>query len=124
MEFLIIEPSIDTPAVSMDAEKGHIEISGKSYPEDTLEFYAPILQWMNDYVENPRPSSKLVFKLIYFNSSSYKPIFDLIRKMDELRQKNMAVTVEWHCKGGDTDMKEIGQELAEIANISFDYYSF
>ena len=88
MEPLKIDASIDTPTVSMDSESGCFEISGRSYPEDTLDFYAPILKYMDDYLLSPKPTSTLVFKLGYFNSSSYKPILDLILKMDELSQKD------------------------------------
>jgi hypothetical protein len=124
MEKLIIEASIDTPTVLMDAEKGYFEISGKSYPEDTLEFYTPVLNWMNSYSQKPQSISTFAFKLVYFNSSSYKPILDLILMLEELKQNNCEVKIEWHYKTGDTDLKEAGEEFADIITIPFDYYTF
>ncbi len=124
METLKIEASIDTPTVLFDFEKGYFELSGKSYPEDTLEFYAPILEKINEYAINPKEKSHLVFKLIYFNSSSYKPILDLIRKMEEIKNMNKFVTIEWQYKTGDTDMKEVGEEFAEVVTVPFSYATF
>ena len=124
MEKLIIEASIDTPYVLLDAEKGYFEINGKSYPEDTLEFYTPVLNWMNEYSKSPAPLSTFAFKLHYFNSSSYKPILDLILKLEEIKQTNANVKIEWHYKAGDTDMKEAGDEFAEVVTIPFDFHTF
>ncbi len=124
MEALKIEATIDTPFILMDPEKGNIEISGKSYPEDTLEFYAPVLKWMNDYCQNPQNQSSLIFKLDYFNSSSYKPILDMILKFEELKNKNYTASIEWHYKNGDIDMRDAGEEFSEIVNIPFSYFIF
>jgi hypothetical protein len=124
MESLKFEASIDTPSILMDPEKGIIEISGKSYPEDTLEFYTPVLKWMDEYFLDPKPLSTLIFKLEYFNSSSYKPILDLILKFEELKNNGHQVCIEWHYKNNDTDMKETGVEFAEIVSIPFDFHTF
>ena len=124
METLKIEASIDTPSILLDFENGYFEFMGKSYPEDTLEFYAPILERVNEYSTNPKTSTRLVFKLIYFNSSSYKPILDLIRKMEEIKNMNKQVTIEWQYKTGDTDMKEVGEEFAEVVTVPFSYSTF
>lgn len=124
MELLKFEASIDTPSILMDPENGYVEISGKSYPEDTLEFYAPVLQWMESYVKAPKAQTTLVFKLDYFNSSSYKPILDLIQKMDELHGSNHPARVEWHYKTGDSDMRETGEEFADVVTIPFAYHTF
>ena len=124
METLKFEASIDTPFILMEPEKGCVEISGKSYPEDTLEFYTPVLKWMDEYLLDPKPISKLIFKLEYFNSSSYKPILDLILKLEELKDKDHQVSIEWHYKNGDTDMKETGEEFAEVVSIPFVFHTF
>ena len=124
MENLIIEDSIDTPAILMDYGKGYFEISGKSYPEDTLEFYTPVLNWMDAYSKNPQPLSTFVFKLQYFNSSSYKPILDLLVMLDRVKQNNFKVKIEWHYKSGDEDMKEAGEEFAEVIAATIDFHTF
>lgn len=124
MDTLKFEASIDTPYILMDPEKGYIEISGKSYPEDTLEFYSPVLKWMDDYLLNPKAFSTLIFKLEYFNSSSYKPILDLILKLEELKNNDYKVSIEWHYKNADTDMKETGEEFAEVVSIPFVFHTF
>ena len=124
MDPLRIEATIDTPGVLFDRNAGVFEISGKSYPEDTREFYGELLAWIDLYVAEPNPHTLFVFKLKYFNSSSYKPVFDLISKLDTLPEKNKTVAVQWYNKNGDTDMQEAGEEFADLVSIPFTYHAF
>lgn len=119
---LRIEPTVDTPLVILDPAAGQFEISGKSYPEDTREFYQPVLSWINAYVTAPNPSTRFVFKLKYFNSSSYKPLLDIISKLAAI--KGAEVCIDWHYKKDDTDMREAGEEFADLVNVKFTYAPF
>lgn len=121
---LRIEATVDTPGVILDASVNHFEITGKSYPEDTKEFYGPVLAWMDLYTATPAPETKFIFRLRYFNSSSYKPIFDILAKLESVREKNGRVQVEWHYKTGDNDMKEAGEEFADLIDLDFSFHIF
>ena len=123
MEKLIIEESIDTPRVVLDAESNVFEIAKKSYPEDTLEFYAPVLKWMDNYILNPNRATNFVFKLNYFNSASYKPIFDIIIMLDKVKQNGFEVKIDWYYKKGDIDMREAGEEFAALVSIPFSFHT-
>lgn len=116
---LKIEATIDTPLVILDPGAGHFEISGKSYPEDTREFYGPILAWIDSYIASPNPDTRFIFKLKYFNSSSYKPIFDILTKLATIKDKEVAI--QWHYKKEDTDMQESGEEFAELVTLKFTF---
>lgn len=124
MEALKIEATVDTPGIILDPANNLFEITGKSYPEDTKEFYQDVLNWMDAYVASPNPKTNFVFKLKYFNSSSYKPIFDILAKLEMLRNKNESVKVEWHYKNGDSDMLEAGEEFADLFELPFTYQTF
>jgi len=124
MEALRIEPTVDTPGIILDAKNNQFEISGKSYPEDTKEFYHNVLHWMDLYVVTPNPQTTFLFKLKYFNSSSYKPIFDILAKLEAVKNKNCEVKIEWHYKEGDSDMQEAGEEFADLFDLDFTYKAF
>jgi len=124
MEPLRIEATVDTPGIILDPANNVFEISGKSYPEDTKEFYQEVLQWIDNYVASPNPKTNFVFKLKYFNSSSYKPIFDILGKLETIKDKKLEVKVEWHYKNGDSDMLEAGEEFADLFDIPFTYLTF
>lgn len=124
MEALKVEATVDTPCIILDSKNNHFEISGKSYPEDTKEFYGPVLAWMDLYTAAPNHETTFVFKLKYFNSSSYKPIFDILNKLLSIKNKNHIVKVEWHYKDGDVDLHEAGEEFADLVGLDFSFHSF
>jgi len=124
MEALRIDATVDTPGIILDPANNLFEISGKSYPEDTKAFYQAVLQWIDEYVEAPNPKTNFIFKLKYFNSSSYKPIFDILGKLETIRNNKHSVKVEWYYKKGDSDMLEAGEEFAGLFDVPFTYLTF
>ena len=123
METLKIEKGIDTPEIILDAENSIFIMHGRSYPEDTREFFTPVLNWVDRYVQSPNEETVFTFKLQYFNSSSYKPIYDILTKLAGIKEKGFAVNVTWFYKSGDNDMKSAGEEFAELVNVPFTFSS-
>lgn len=121
---LKIEGTIDTPTVIFDPLNNVFEISGRSYPEDTKEFYTPILEWVDKYKVEPQKETIINFKLDYFNSSSYKPLLDILMMMEKIKEKGSIVQTNWYYKNGDIDMKEVGEEFSELVDIPFSFHTF
>ena len=63
MEILNLEGTEDTPKIMLDKKNGIFEISGRSLPEDSAEFYRPVLEWLEKYAADTNPSTEFVFKL-------------------------------------------------------------
>lgn len=125
MEPLKLEKGTDTPEIILDAQNNLFAIQGRSYPEDTKEFFMPVLDWIDKYVQSPNEETVFNFKLQYFNSSSYKPIFDILNKLATAKGKGKTVKVMWHYKKGDRDMHEAGEEFAELCEqIEFSFHEF
>ncbi|MBI2966635.1 MAG: DUF1987 domain-containing protein [Bacteroidetes bacterium] len=124
MEALYLKPTSDTPGITFDPATDHFEIIGRSFPEDSAEFFIPVLSWVDRYSKKTNPETKFIFKLEYFNSSSYKPFLDILLKLSQLRKNGQKVTILWCYKEDDWDMKEAGEEFEEIVNIPFNYATF
>lgn len=130
MEKLHFEQTQHTPEILFDPDGNEFFIDGVSRPEDVREFYYPIIEWFNRLelaIEENQyqfPSARplnLKVSLEYFNSSSAKFLFDIFLKLKELRDKGQSVHVQWCYEEEDTDMLEAGEEMAEIAEMDFEY---
>ncbi|MCP4751892.1 MAG: DUF1987 domain-containing protein, partial [Proteobacteria bacterium] len=77
MDTISIEATNSTPSISADASAGTVEIRGKSYPENTFEFYRPVLDWLKTYLESVDAPLKVTFEILYFNSSTSQVFYDL-----------------------------------------------
>ena len=112
MQKLQIEASQYTPQISMDAENGIIEIVGKSYPENTFEFYKPVLEWIEKYFQNPQKETTINMEIIYFNSSSSKLFFDLFDIIEENKEKSK-IMINWIYDQENESALEAGEEFQE-----------
>jgi len=119
MEVIKIMGTDETPTVMLDAANGIFDISGRSLPEDVNSFYAPIIQWMEKYNQSPNPKTVFNFKLVYFNTASSKVLLDILMKLEELHKVGKEVIVRWHYAEDDEDMKEAGEEYADIVDVPF-----
>ena len=94
MELLKIEETKYTPEIIMNPENGEISIKGKSYPENTFEFYEPIMKWLGNYFQKAQEKTIINFEIVYFNSSSSKLFFDLFDLIDENSSTN-DIQINW-----------------------------
>ncbi len=120
MNSLIIKPSLDSPAVYLDKEKNIFEIKGKSLPENVNLFYQPIIDWFNEYFKNPNPETAIKFKLDYLNTASSKAILSLLLAFEDAVKNGKTVKVLWNYEEDDEDMKDIGEEYADIIQVPFE----
>ena len=120
MEILNLEGAEDTPKIILDKTNGIFEISGRSLPEDSAEFYRPILEWIAKYGANPNPKTSFAFKLEYFNTASSKLILDILSKLEDIPGMN----VMWYYNEDDEDMQEAGEEFSELVEIPFEFKTY
>lgn len=130
MESLIIEGTEDSPSVKFDIKSNLFIISGKSRPENTGKFYAPVINWINKFEEILSSSNEqmansspkvFVFKLEYFNSISAKYLLDIILILKDLVVKGHNINIEWHYSKLDDDMLDTGKEFSNMVNLKFDF---
>ncbi|MBA7541416.1 hypothetical protein ES705_33729 [subsurface metagenome] len=119
MEHISIEGSPKTPTVKFDASEGIIEIKGRSIPENSIEFYKPLVDWLEEYKKNPLPLTKVNIQLEYFNTSSSKCILDVFKKLEAIHKAKHDVEVNWYYEEDDEDMLEAGEDYESIIRIPF-----
>jgi hypothetical protein len=116
---LQLEGSGKTPHVLFDPATGNLELKGRSIPENSIDFYKPLIDWVDRYGRAPQAKTTLHVQLEYFNTSSSKCILDLFKKLETIRAAGNEVVVLWHYEEDDEDMLEAGEDYAGIINVPF-----
>ena len=119
MESLVIEGTSKTPSVKFDPNIGLIEIKGRSIPENSIEFYKPMVDWLDNYARSPKHQTKVNIQLEYFNTSSSKCILDVFKKLESIHKANNEVIINWYYEEDDEDMLEAGEDYESIIRIPF-----
>jgi len=107
-----IEATDYSPEIIFDPEAGLLEIKGKSYPENTFEFYKPMMEWMESYFDAPKEKTIVNMEIIYFNSSSSKLFFDLFDMLEENRDKS-DIVIQWIYDKENESALEAGEDFKE-----------
>jgi hypothetical protein len=94
------------------------------------DFYFPLIQWLdelNNWIKNNKSLNVEVepftfkFKLIYFNSSSAKFIYDIIILLNGFQKEGFSIKIYWYFDEDDDELREAGEELSDMANVPFYY---
>jgi uncharacterized membrane protein required for colicin V production len=116
---LTLTKTKNTLGVSFDAASGILELSGSSYPENTTEFFKPLIDWIQKYFLEVTGKMVLNIKIDYLNSSSIKYLSDMIDKLENYHKGGGEVELNWHHKEDDDDIKEMGEEIKEDVSFKF-----
>ena len=117
-----IQPTRNTPGVLLDPKKGVFKIFGRSSPENSLEFYDPIRTALSRTTQTPKIDVRI--KMDYFNTSSSKCIYDLLREVKILKEGGKAVSVRWYYEAEDEDILEAGEDYSDLLNLPFKFLPY
>ncbi len=110
MKNLVIEETKYTPAINLDTNST-VSIVGKSYPENTFEFYAPVMEWLGTYFGEGNKKLTLNMEITYFNSSSSKLFFDMFDLLDE--NNNDELVINWIYDEDNESALEAGEDFKD-----------
>ena len=119
MEPIFIEGTAKTPSVKFNAKDGIIEIKGRSIPENSVEFYKPLVDWLEEYKSGPLDKTRVNIQLEYFNTSSSKCILDVFKKLEAIHKGKQEVEINWYYEEDDEDMLEAGEDYESIIRVPF-----
>jgi len=119
MNKITIEATPKTPAINFDADLGKIEVKGRSIPENSIEFYRPLIAWLDAYTAAPLASTVVNVQLEYFNTSSSKCILDIFKRLENIAKAGSVVNINWFYEEDDEDMFEAGEDYQSIIKIPF-----
>ena len=123
MKPFLIEATKDTPRVHFDPSNGIFSVTERSLPENAIEFYEEILQWLEEYIKDPISETIFEFKLEYFNTASSKQIIKIILILEKLAV-NSNVKIKWFHRSIDEDMESLGQRYARLIKVPFELFEY
>ncbi|PCH93565.1 MAG: hypothetical protein COB85_06765 [Bacteroidetes bacterium] len=119
MASFFIEGTKNTPKVTFDTVKHSLSFFGRSMPENTRNFYNPILNWVKQY--SPEEDSQIVvdIKFTYVNTSSIIALLGILKELKIQQERNCTVSVTWHYEKDDDDMVTIGEDIGSLCGLGF-----
>jgi hypothetical protein len=120
MQDLIYEATHSTPGIKFDSSRGEMEMYGRSIPENAINVYRPVLDWLEQYMVEPKDETVLNFKIEFFNTSSSKFILQILKKLEQLNRQGFKVTINWFYN--DEDILDLAEDYQELVGMKFNFH--
>jgi hypothetical protein len=102
-----------SPYVLIDESKGYMKFSGESYLEDIIGFFKDINGWLEGYLATDFDKFTFDCAMEYFNSSTTKILYNIVRAMDRAAEDGKTCVVNWVCDEDDDIIIECGEDFQE-----------
>jgi len=119
MVALTITPTLRTAGVSYNTVTNTLDISGISIPENADTFFQPMYDWLDEIVKVHKGKLVVRINLTYFNTSSVRHLLIIIKSL--IAAYNKSLTVQWVYEPEDEEIKERGEQLAEVVKFPFEF---
>lgn len=117
MEDFYLKKTTKTPSISIEMQTGKFVISGRSIPENSIEFYKPLYEWLDTHAKVFPQKVSVEIRLEYFNTSSSKCLVGVFRRLEKIRERGKIIEVTWFYDEEDEDMLESGEDFSQIINL-------
>jgi len=120
MRIIHYKPDGLKPGVTLDVDNNKFLISGKSCPENVVEFYQPVLDWLDEYKTVALDKTVFEFRLQYYNTASSKVLFIIMQKLENVLETGKDVLVKWYYPEDDEALAEAGEEYDDLIDVPFE----
>jgi hypothetical protein len=117
MERYFVEATKMTPQIELDPDKKVFSLSGNSRPENPMQFYKTMFEWLNAFFEETSEKMTFEVKMDYFNTSTSKILLDLFELFEKFAESK-DIHVIWYYQSDDEEMQEAGEELLDLVELS------
>jgi hypothetical protein len=112
---IVINSTINTPEVRI--EPGKVEIKGRSIPEDSFDFYLPVIEYITSYLKLDLAKTEVVVYLEYINSSSKKFLTAILNLFEESYLNGKEIYVIWQYDEDDEAIYELGNDIKSFIKL-------
>ena len=120
MNELIIEGSQSTPGIKGDWEKGVLTMQGDSYPENSFEFFGPVIAWVERFLKESATPLALELRLVYMNTSSVRAMMDIFDLLEDAHKQGRQVGVNWYYDPRNERVLDLADEFREDCSFPFE----
>lgn len=115
---LLIEQTEKTPLVDFNYLSGELILSGRSIPINAPRIFEPILDWINEYVRNPRLTTNLRLNLEYFNTASSIWLAKIVKSLAGISKPESVLILHIYFPVEDfDDIDDIKDDLSPVIDV-------
>jgi len=96
-------------------------MNGSSLLTDPLNFYRPVYEWVENYINSPAEKTTISLKFYYIDSASVQAIFDILKLLKKMPAAEKRIVIKWYFEFDDPELLEIGEIMETRLNLKFEF---
>jgi len=120
MEKWTIDATDRSPLVLLDRESSILKIEGRSYPEEGMDFFDPIILRFKTLQKSENPIKTIHVRLEYYNSATSKALAELFQGLVSIKRAGLEATVIWEYEEEDDGIQEDIDMFIDTFDLKFD----
>ena len=95
-------------------------MSGDSYPENSFEFFNPIIAWVEEYLKTSDRRLQVELHIIYMNTSSVRALFDILDLLEAAYGEGREIRLDWYYDQRNERAASLAAEFKEDCSFPFE----
>jgi hypothetical protein len=116
-----LEQTAKTPQIDFNHLSGDLLLYGRSIPENAAKVYEPVLNWINEYIQEARQITNLRLNLEYYNTASTIWFTKILKALLRIKESDYVIILHLYLPIEDfeeiDDFDDIKDAFVPIANL-------
>lgn len=118
---MFVEQTDKTPLIDLNHMSGELLLSGRSIPINAPRIFEPILEWINEYVRDPKQTTNLRLNLEYFNTASSIWLAKIVKALAGIDKSECVLILHIYFPVEDfDDIDDIKDDLSPVIDVISD----
>ncbi len=115
---MFVEQTDKTPLVDFNYMSGELILAGRSIPINAPRIFEPLIDWINEYIKNPRQTTNLRLNLEYFNTASSIWLAKIVKSLASISKPECVLILHVYFSIEDfDDIDDIKDDLSPIIDV-------
>jgi hypothetical protein len=106
-----------TPEVTLDKKEGTAFILGRCLCSNPHNFFKPMIEWAQDYVQNPQQVTTVIINGDYINTGSSMALRQFLGILAHVQFTGRKIIIKWYCDKADEETCELITMIEEIIKV-------
>ena len=105
----------------VELRPGFCKIQGRAILEDSINFFAPVMEWLGQYVQDPEDETTVIIDMCVYDSAVSRRFIDFFNYFEKIVKQRKKVKVIWYYDPDDSLNLQKAYEFSTVYNLEFDF---
>lgn len=113
----------DKPEIDFHPSEDIFKLSGKSIPENAIDYYRGAVHWLKEYIKSPNQNTVFEVNFTHLNTNTTHQLIKMFQLLSKISY-NSNVSIKWFYSKDDEDMFDLGSRMKKLHDLDFTFIEY